>query len=182
MEINVKFGGFQSTLPVGERRLNFSINPQKKLFQSTLPVGERQQKKNKKPGKPSISIHAPRGGATQKLYDEAVRQDISIHAPRGGATFPAIPRPTRNPYFNPRSPWGSDWIGNIICKILKYFNPRSPWGERRYTVQNIPPQSEYFNPRSPWGERQLMPYSSSPSICISIHAPRGGSDPLASRS
>ena len=51
--------------------------------------------------------------------------------------------------------WGATFAFPWICFDLQYFNPRSPWGERRF-------------------KRNLL--SSTP--IISIHAPRGGSDPL----
>ena len=85
---NVYFGEFQSTLPVGERRVEGSVcvgdndfNPRSpwgsdelrnsaalpvRAFQSTLPVGERPEIPEGHPqGGIRISIHAPRGGATQ---------------------------------------------------------------------------------------------------------------------
>ena len=78
-----------------------------------------------------------------------------------------------------------------------YFNPRSPHGERRVFLR-CAPQLLYFNPRSPHGERHDLPdafkcaalfQSTLPArgatnvitpaaddFCISIHAPRTGSD------
>ena len=101
---------------------------------------------------------------------------ISIHAPRGG----------------------SDLCNRNLRQLGINFNPRSPWGERLYSFQNIvtidvfqstlpvggatPCQvwfcwiQPYFNPRSPWGERPLPIHTTAGVLCISIHAPRGGSD------
>ena len=78
-------------------------------------------------------------------------------------------------YFNPRSPHGERLV---ITRLMPYsvdFNPRSPHGERpeptvvEKCVQN-------FNPRSPHGERPGRRCFAFPRICISIHAPRTGSD------
>ena len=58
----------------------------------------------------------------------------------------------------------------------KYFNPRSPCGERP-RAWAFPARILHFNPRSPCGER-LRPKIiclCGPN-CISIHAPRVGSD------
>ena len=82
--------------------------------------------------------------------------DISIHAPRGGSDY-------RNAFHSERH---------------SNFNPRSPWGERPHGRQ-IPARAAYFNPRSPWGER-LDTVGLVTGVTISIHAPRGGSDPCGS--
>ena len=79
---------------------------------------------------------------------------ISIHAPRGGSDITIRRRQTGNTYFNPRSPWGERPRIHLPILHRCHFNPRSPWGERRAGRGHC---------------RQA--YS------ISIHAPRGGSDP-----
>ena len=56
-----------------------------------------------------------------------------------------------------------------------YFNPRSPCGERPKTGVTAH-RNAYFNPRSPCGERHCPALATFDSICISIHAPRVGSD------
>ena len=55
------------------------------------------------------------------------------------------------------------------------FNPRSPHGERRFR-QLLLPALRHFNPRSPHGERHGGHRTPSKKSCISIHAPRTGSD------
>ena len=103
-------------------------------------------------------------------------------------------------YFNPRSPWGErpDWPlpaqGRLPISIhaprggsdhrLRFgghtaydFNPRSPWGERQPGAFKIIDSAD-FNPRSPWGERLRGAPAFSFQVCISIHAPRGGSDDI----
>ena len=100
--------------------------------------------------------------------------------------------------FNPRSPWGERLLITLIIFLLErisihaprggsdtgrlskyvradYFNPRSPWGER--PMPTPPPLDvRYFNPRSPCGERPFNAGEVIPIYCISIHAPRVGSD------
>ena len=56
------------------------------------------------------------------------------------------------------------------------FNPRSPWGERRVVPEGLL-RHRHFNPRSPWGERRPDVFFVFQQVVISIHAPRGGSDP-----
>ena len=56
------------------------------------------------------------------------------------------------------------------------FNPRSPHGERLLSLRSMTVTLVYFNPRSPHGERRRKTQQSAIVICISIHAPRTGSD------
>ena len=102
-------------------------------------------------------------------------------------------------YFNPRSPHGERRVRQCTQLSLRYFNPRSPHGERRCT-ESRRRAWQYFNPRSPHGERQFrhiqrhiiaifqstLPARGATLVlpvlpcdfCISIHAPRTGSDAL----
>ena len=86
---------------------------------------------------------------------EAEKEDISIHAPRTG----------------------SDSIKSISAFISLHFNPRSPHGERQRCVFGMA-SGGYFNPRSPHGERPANAAALPSCICISIHAPRTGSDDI----
>ncbi len=56
-----------------------------------------------------------------------------------------------------------------------HFNPRSPHGER-HAPQTHSKRTEHFNPRSPHGERLTSSAWLRKRTCISIHAPRTGSD------
>ena len=79
---------------------------------------------------------------------------ISIHAPRTG----------------------SDAGRRQRLFLPPHFNPRSPHGERRDANAPLHTQRD-FNPRSPHGERLSLELVSCQGVCISIHAPRTGSDP-----
>ena len=122
-------------------------------FQSTLPVGGATQAIKEVEDQIAISIHAPRGGSDATSYVLAADKMISIHAPRGGSDE------GRNQ---------PDWCA---C----HFNPRSPWGERLPELGRSRQEND-FNPRSPWGERLSILPVKLKKQCISIHAPRGGSD------
>ena len=80
-------------------------------------------------------------------------RDISIHAPRKG----------------------SDGTSLMLARPLWYFYPRSPRGERPDKCP-IFPAVHHFYPRSPRGERPARHSWPGRSGCISIHAPREGSD------
>ena len=56
------------------------------------------------------------------------------------------------------------------------FNPRSPDGERLHVCHHCNDVARHFNPRSPDGERRCDLRHDMWIICISIHAPRMGSD------
>ena len=61
------------------------------------------------------------------------------------------------------------------CIKKDYFNPRSPHGERPFPLSRFAPPY-HFNPRSPHGERRFVRLVLPVLPCISIHAPRTGSD------
>ena len=169
------------------------------IFQSTLPVwGATERKRGTTLFPRAISIHAPRVGSDRQSRKRpnggryfnprspcGERPDGSFFI-RALAAFQST-LPTR----------GATRLGNALSHKRKYFNPRSPCGERRRPNGRIQTQSD-FNPRSPCGERhQLLKKSGDVVIfqstlpvwgatpaypagrrlhCISIHAPRVGSD------
>ena len=110
-----------------------------------------------------------------------VTRSISIHAPRVGSDIPLSGIAQGEYQFQSTLPvWGATSGINQIGNVLTDFNPRSPCGERlgNFTYRRV---IIYFNPRSPCGERQdnrarVLIYR-----CISIHAPRVGSDDQKSR-
>ena len=124
-------------------------------FQSTLPVG----------------------GATSFFCFALPRLCISIHAPRGGSDPTLLAELTIPLLFQSTLPVGGATQGKTLLPfILDDFNPRSPWGERHRC--NISRRTDTdFNPRSPWGERLGTNSLHDLLKNISIHAPRGGSDP-----
>ena len=146
-------------------------------FNPRSPHGERHAEANQKFRTISISIHAPRTGSDQDDFRRNVPCDISIHAPRTGSDVLEQARESKTTTFQstlpargatrmPRSKWPPP------CN----FNPRSPHGERRGTAARGGGGFRHFNPRSPHGERQSALRRCLPDDCISIHAPRTGSD------
>ena len=93
-----------------------------------------------------------------------------------GSDCRTTPTPPNQVYFNPRSP-----DGERLFQISKnrsqaaYFNPRSPDGERLGYLCRVFCHFD-FNPRSPDGERLASSSGMKPTLSISIHAPRMGSD------
>ena len=150
-------------------------------------------------GSPGVGFQStlPARGATGVIGVPCASIVISIHAPRTGSDgFSPGAAPPPN-HFNPRSPHGERHSSKIFVKQRKHFNPRSPHGERRVhqcrgdRVRNFNPRSphgerqrfhansgkcQYFNPRSPHGERRKNRKKMRKRACISIHAPRTGSD------
>ena len=147
---------FQSTLPVGGATQGVILPSLCNLFQSTLPVG----------GATLLFLHPlrhrcrfqstlPVGGATFLGLRSAPVRQISIHAPRGG----------------------SDDVGASGDLLHWNFNPRSPWGER-LSCSPSPFQPFTFQSTLPVGGATDNVSKSRIDLEISIHAPRGGSDPL----
>ena len=79
---------------------------------------------------------------------------ISIHAPRGGSDQLRLIYANANTNFNPRSPWG-ERLGNLMRQIS---NMR-------------------FQSTLPVGGATCWRQATLSASMISIHAPRGGSDP-----
>ena len=102
-----------------------------------------------------ISIHAPRVGSddmTQRVI--SCRRWISIHAPRVGSDdFPCS--------------WSA---------ARRHFNPRSPCGERPRGCVTFCNHQEFQSTLPVWGATIALLHALPAFLCISIHAPRVGSD------
>ena len=125
-------------------------------------------------------------------------RNISIHAPRVGSDPLGAPPYPAGMYFNPRSPCGerllqymqlaltlaisihaprvgSDRLPTTGCSCWHYFNPRSPCGERQGGAMGETARCQFQSTLPVWGATfGIWPISNS--SCISIHAPRVGSD------
>ena len=168
---------FQSTLPVGGATMAFSHWPGLRTFQSTLPVGGATFLCQPFVGCAIISIHAPRGGSDYGASrDRTLTEDISIHAPRGGSDQVGCgdSYAVGISIHAPRG--GSDISINSGCFISIYFNPRSPWGERPRGRRATRATRE-FQSTLPVGGATASKEGWQKLSQISIHAPRGGSDP-----
>ena len=148
-----------------------------------------------------ISIHAPRGGSDPFIQARIASSSIiSIHAPRGGSDGSSGGGIFLRRNFNPRSPWGerlaignrgnlhfgisihaprggSDAFRMRLKQSGSLFQSTLPVGGATSIPSVITLVSPHFNPRSPWGERLPFVLNSQFIFYISIHAPRGGSDP-----
>ena len=100
-------------------------------FQSTLPRGERPVDFLVKYVKPEVSIHAPAGGATKLYVDGPYSILVSIHAPAGGATIQEPAHLWSGAGFNPRSRGGSDPRPRPPTKKNILFQSTLPRGERQ---------------------------------------------------
>ena len=80
--------------------------------------------------------------------------------------------------FNPRPPQGERRVYYLLALEQSYFNPRPPQGERRANRWRVLVYVLHFNPRPPQGERRHPDLTLDVVGCISIHAPRKGSDAL----
>ena len=144
---------FNPRSPCGERLLSIAILHISKRFQPTLPVW----------------------GATR--YQRAASQRLLFQPtlPVWGATIRHRLLLRLRSDFNPRSPCGERLMPTSTKWRVTYFNPRSPCGERHGLSRTRSITSD-FNPRSPCGERPIGRKWSTPTIKISTHAPRVGSD------
>ena len=147
------------------------------LFQSTLPVGGATYLQIVADNGKDISIHAPRGGSDLIDADSQCNLTISIHAPRGGSDARRY-RCTRWGSISIHAPrGGSDLVYGLRLSNHRHFNPRSPWGERLLTVHTMAVFEEFQSTLPVGGATLCRIRSQVWSRRISIHAPRGGSDP-----
>ena len=125
--------------------------------------------------------------------------DFNPRSPCGERRCGRIDSCTHPRYFNPRSPCGERPLTYRDEALPEEFQSTLPvWGATRFTgsgslevvefqstlpvwgatlsVRRRPSRRRYFNPRSPCGERHVRQYSGPEQLCISIHAPRVGSD------
>ena len=148
---------FQSTLPArGATLTSRSMASCNRNFNPRSPHGERQWLPTYKSEVTAFQSTLPARGATRLGQCAAIRPLISIHAPRTG----------------------SDRAGRAGVCNAGNFNPRSPHGERRRQLRRSGADAD-FNPRSPHGERHDAARCADGRVCISIHAPRTGSDLIA---
>ena len=201
MGITCKYAGMLISIHAPRTGSDFEDVPGVKLlvFQSTLPARGATAFVDEACLSDEISIHAPRTGSDyQVLADLPVTIEISIHAPRTGSDCAAACGSSRRKISIHAPRTGSDTVLLLAVAVgakfqstlpargatthlresrkgVAHFNPRSPHGERqRGTHGTLTPL--YFNPRSPHGERPFRREMISAHGCISIHAPRTGSD------
>ena len=122
-------------------------------FNPRSPCGERRKHNQHHQQNHQFQSTLPVWGATQALRNLCITLCISIHAPRVGSDL---------------SVW-SGRIGNI------HFNPRSPCGERRNILTAATGVILFQSTLPVWGAT-LLAFQAALLRCISIHAPRVGSD------
>ena len=151
-------------------------------------------------GKQDFNPRSPHGERPTRAHGGWRTSYFNPRSPHGERQSQQ-PVELRLSYFNPRSPHGERHV--LWCRLVirQDFNPRSPHGERLQrdyhgaldivfqstlpargaTLQTAADfqDSRNFNPRSPHGERQYAGGTKACARCISIHAPRTGSDVIS---
>ncbi len=191
---------FNPRSPYGERRVLRAEDHGQLYFNPRSPYGERPRFHPMVfiPG--VISIHAPRMGSDYEQCGLLTIDDLGFQStlPVWGATLEELIQDIKTKFQSTLPVWGATEDRLDGCYRLGDFNPRSPYGERpalrsdsvtsaefqstlpvwgatRLRLADTPRRS-YFNPRSPYGERRGAFLSIHDGDCISIHAPRMGSD------
>ena len=132
-----------------------NVSAKEYKFQSTLPAGGATYEVFTALCKLLISIHAPRGGSDFNLTNKQAKVlDISIHAPRGGSD--------RNFEFYRTFAYGFQSTLPAGGATLRFFTRLCNW--------------VLFQSTLPAGGATSSGTRCVPLVCISIHAPRGGSD------
>ena len=151
-----------------------------------------------------VSIHAPREGCDWDATNAYNTPSVSIHAPREGCDVRTASASARFFCFNSRTPGGVrlaficiSYQGSFVsihapregCDLIRpalfggpsRFNSRTPGGVRPISASAAAFAAEGFNSRTPGGVRPHLYHRVSLDLRVSIHAPREGCDPLASR-
>ena len=146
-------------------------------FLSTLPARGATGRIRERALTQAISIHAPREGSDKRCgANERAGSFISIHAPREGSDARPAASSTSLMLFLSTLP-ARGATGRFAGWLASpwHFYPRSPRGERHGApCCRVRPCN--FYPRSPRGERPARHSAVVPTLWISIHAPREGSD------
>ena len=152
---------FQSTLPARGATGTASSSPgSNTYFNPRSPHGERPAILPQQAVLGSyFNPRSPHGERLFKSYYQAWSFDISIHAPRTGSDAQVCRGTISTGGFQSTLPAR----GATICAVI------------------VDSSQINFNPRSPHGERRTYSCFSLPRCCISIHAPRTGSDTAARR-
>ena len=157
------------------------IKPSQPIFQSTLPAGGATSDQLRRDYWREISIHAPRGGSDYIAIqaDGVGYRKISIHAPRGGSDGGMEQPKKLKAKISIHAPRGGSDHRFRLCRWCMHpvFQSTLPAGGATGIILVLQPVTRYFNPRSPRGERPFLKQLQTDGTIISIHAPRGGSDP-----
>ena len=150
--------GFNPRSPWGERhRLRLCSNRPRR-FNPRSPWGERPQRGRRTMSPRPFQSTLPVGGATFFTQSQRRYLTVSIHAPRGGSdSRTAAPDNQR--------------------MAVRVFQSTLPVGGATPSATAVIADAAGFNPRSPWGERHPGGVGHAWFRRVSIHAPRGGSDP-----
>ena len=145
-------------------------------FNPRSPCGERRAAVVAYICSVQISIHAPRVGSDSgDLVMPSPLVTFQSTLPVWGATHirPANQRWQLISIHAPRV--GSDGFGINASATSLYFNPRSPCGERQALTATRAPSISFQSTLPVWGATRRCTATSTV-LCISIHAPRVGSD------
>mgnify|MGYP007104507288 CR=1 FL=1 len=145
---------FNPRSPHGERQRRFPLCSAKAYFNPRSPHGERRGRDALARAARAISIHAPRTGSDAiRIFSDVYMHGISIHAPRTGSDCQL---------FN-------------ICAIRKVFQSTLP--ARGATIScKISLMFRRFQSTLPARGATRSKNNRNYTSCISIHAPRTGSD------
>ena len=166
---------FQSTLPVWGATPLVSAVEQQGLFQSTLPVWGATWSVTQLFTLVRFQSTLPVWGATLGVEVDLLRADISIHAPRVGSDAPHLGCRGERANFNPRSPCGERLVRMPFSPSTLRFQSTLPvWGATLAPL-SMNSGARFQSTLPVWGAtRPSAPLDLRP--CISIHAPRVGSD------
>ena len=124
----------------------------------------------------SFQSTLPARGATPGRMEDPHDLQISIHAPRTGSDerVALVMLPAWD--FNPRSPHGERHRIQLLTVCKCRFQSTLPARGATEIAYIDLSKGDDFNPRSPHGERHRAVRAGLYVQCISIHAPRTGSD------
>ncbi len=170
---------FQSTLPARGATTKPRSRHSPTVFQSTLPARGATAARGYLALSELISIHAPREGSDKRrLGADKVNRKFQSTLPARGATYwtSCVTAKLKISIHAPRE--GSDAGYLFINQNMGDFNPRSPRGERRWTRTHSQTRRRFQSTLPARGATRNGQDLRGVRGCISIHAPREGSDTL----
>ena len=121
----------------------------------------------------------PRGGRPQLVYTVTTLLQFQSTPPARGATLSQPLRALPSRHFNPRPPRGGRRCCSRCQGWWQQFQSTPPARGATYLIVDDLHQLVHFNPRPPRGGRRSAFVETTPTVYISIHAPREGGDTSA---
>ena len=174
-------GDFNPRSPCGERLKDKLLSTGAVDFNPRSPCGERRDVPRHGSWRQGFQSTLPVWGATRHhVHDPQIPVHFNPRSPCGERPIPSTQSPAIARFQSTLPVWGATILHIWAKRGQQNFNPRSPCGERPFSIAHAIGALAFQSTLPVWGATVNGALWCT-SRCISIHAPRVGSDyPLRS--